>query len=70
MSCVDIKTCPTPITRDYFLRICNTKNHPNCHHFAKRRDDLKPPFGWLQKFAIEAAESQTETPEFREVEMR
>jgi len=51
--CPFLKSCSTDLTRDYFLKICNTNSYPTCHHFAKRIGDLRTPVAWLQKIAVE-----------------
>lgn len=52
--CPFLKTCSVKLTRDYFLRVCNTNVYVNCHHLAKRIGELKTPVGWLQKIAVES----------------
>lgn len=51
--CPFLKTCSVQITKEYFLRVCNTNAYMNCHHLAKRIGELKTPIGWLQKIAVE-----------------
>jgi len=53
--CPFLKTCSVKLTRDYFLRICNTHGYVNCHHFAKRIGELRTPINWLQRIAVEKA---------------
>ena len=54
-SCPHLHNCDTPITKDFFGRICNGPSHVNCHHFARKRGELRPPMAWLQKLAIQEA---------------
>lgn len=51
--CPFLKSCSIDLTRDYFIKICNTNAYATCHHFAKRLGELKTPVGWLQKIAVE-----------------
>lgn len=51
--CPFLKSCSVELTRDYFLKICNTNSYATCHHFAKKIGELKNPIGWLQKIAVE-----------------
>lgn len=51
--CPFLKSCSVDLTRDYFLKICNTNSYASCHHFAKRLGELRTPIGWLQKIAVE-----------------
>ena len=51
--CPFLKSCTIDLTRDYFLKICNTNGYASCHHFAKRIGELRPPICWLQKIAVE-----------------
>ena len=51
--CPFLKSCSVDLTRDYFLKICNTNSYATCHHFAKRIGELKTPIVWLQKIAVE-----------------
>jgi len=43
------------ITKDFFTRICNSPAYLNCHHFAKKVNELRTPMEWLQKLAIDQA---------------
>jgi len=51
--CPFLKSCSVDLTRDYFLKICNTNSYASCHHFAKRLGELRTPIRWLQKIAVE-----------------
>ena len=53
--CPYLQDCGVRVTKDYFARICNTTAYLNCHHFAKRVGELKPPMAWLQKLAVDQA---------------
>jgi hypothetical protein len=53
--CPFLHDCGVPVTKDYFTRICNSTAYINCHHFAKRMDELRTPMAWLQKLAIDQA---------------
>ena len=52
--CPFLKTCTVKLTRDYFLRVCNTNGFVNCHHLAKKIGELKTPVAWPQKLAVES----------------
>lgn len=58
--CPFLKTCSVKLTKDYFVRVCNTNGYMNCHHFAKRIGDLKTPVVWLQRIAVERADMAEE----------
>ena len=51
--CRDLLECDVRITKDFFKRICSTEAYVNCHHFAKRGNQLKSPMEWVQWIAIE-----------------
>ncbi len=51
--CPDFRKCDTPITRDYYGRICGTKDFTRCHHYSRRHEMLKRPVDWLVSMAIE-----------------
>lgn len=53
--CPYLHNCGVRVTKDFFTRICNTTIYVNCHHFAKRVNELKTPMSWLQKIAIDQA---------------
>lgn len=53
--CPYLQDCGTPVTKDYFTRICNNASYINCHHFAKRVGELRTPMAWLQKLAVDQA---------------
>ena len=53
--CPFIFDCNVEITKDFFSRVCKTPAYPNCHHFAKRVNELQVPMTWLQKLAIDQA---------------
>ena len=53
--CPYLHDCGVYITGDFFRRICNTPSYLNCHHFAKRVGELRPPMAWLQKLAVDQA---------------
>jgi len=53
--CPFIRDCSVPVTKDFFTRVCKTPGYINCHHFAKRMNELKTPMTWLQKLAVEQA---------------
>jgi hypothetical protein len=44
--------CEAPVTRNFFTRICNSTHYLNCHHFARKMDELKSPMTWLQALAV------------------
>jgi len=50
--CPYIQNCNTPVTKDFFTRICNSSSYLKCHHFARRVGELNPPMTWLQHFAL------------------
>jgi len=51
--CPFLKSCGVKVTKDFFIRVCMTSGYVNCHHFAKKIDDLRKPIEWLQKMAVE-----------------
>ncbi|MEM2127478.1 MAG: hypothetical protein QXH67_04565 [Candidatus Bathyarchaeia archaeon] len=51
--CPYLYSCENQVTRDYFMRICNTPGYVNCQHFAKMVGELRRPMTWLQKLAVE-----------------
>lgn len=51
--CPYLHDCTIKVTKDFFARICNTAAYLNCHHFAKKVNELRTPMVWLQKMAIE-----------------
>ena len=53
--CPYIHECRVPITKDFFSRICNSPSYVNCHHFAKKVNELRTPMAWLQKLAVDQA---------------
>ena len=53
--CPYLHDCGIYITGDFFRRICNSPSYLNCHHFAKRVGELRPPMAWLQKLAVDQA---------------
>ena len=53
--CPFIHDCNVPITKDIFSRVCKTPGYLNCHHFARRMDELQTPITWLQKLAVDQA---------------
>jgi hypothetical protein len=53
--CPYLQDCAVSITKDFFTRICNSPAYLNCHHFAKRVNELRTPMEWLQKLAIDQA---------------
>lgn len=53
--CPYLHDCSIRVTKDFFARICNTTAYVNCHHFAKRVDELRTPMSWLQKLAVDQA---------------
>jgi hypothetical protein len=53
--CPYIQDCYVQITKDFFSRICNSPSYVNCHHFAKRVNELRTPIAWLQKLAVDQA---------------
>ena len=53
--CPFIHDCKIQVTKDFFSRICNSAAYLNCHHFARRVGELRTPFRWLQKFAVDQA---------------
>jgi hypothetical protein len=58
--CPFLKSCSVDLTRDYFLKICNTNSYASCQHFAKRLGELKTPINWLWKIAVERETSVQE----------
>ena len=61
--CVCLLECEVAITRDYFSRICNSRNYVKCHHLAKRMGELMVPIVWLQRQAIKEDSVENEAPE-------
>lgn len=61
--CVCLLECEVVITRDYFRRICNSRNYVKCHHLAKRMGELMTPMAWLQRQAIREESVEAGTPE-------
>ena len=57
--CPFIHDCDIPITKDFFTRVCKSPAYINCHHFAKRMDELQTPITWLQKLAVDQAKMMT-----------
>jgi hypothetical protein len=53
--CPYLHECRVPITKDFFSRICNSSSYVNCHHFAKKVNELRTPMTWLQKLAVDQA---------------
>jgi hypothetical protein len=53
--CPYLHDCNVFITKDFFARICNSPSYVNCHHFAKKVNELKTPMAWLQKLAVDQA---------------
>jgi hypothetical protein len=53
--CPYLHDCGVKITKDFFNRICNSPAYVNCHHFAKKVNELKTPMSWLQKIAVDQA---------------
>lgn len=53
--CPYLRDCGVQVTKDFFTRICNTAIYINCHHFARRVDELRTPISWLQKLAVDQA---------------
>ena len=53
--CPYLHDCSVAITKDFFSRICNSPSYVNCHHFARRMDELRTPMAWLQKLAVDQA---------------
>ncbi len=53
--CPYLHECRVPITKDFFSRICNSPSYVNCHHFAKKVNELRTPMAWLQKLAVDQA---------------
>ena len=53
--CPYIQDCQVKITKDFFNRICNSPAYVNCHHFAKKVNELRTPMAWLQKMAVDQA---------------
>ena len=51
--CPFLKSCEVRVTKDYFIRLCIGDGYVNCHHFAKKIDELRTPIEWLQKIAVE-----------------
>jgi len=50
--CPCLMGCEAPVTRNFFTRICNSPHYLNCHHFARKMDELKSPMAWLQTLAV------------------
>jgi hypothetical protein len=50
--CPCLMGCEAPVTRNFFTRICNSTHYLNCHHFARKMDELKSPMTWLQALAV------------------
>ena len=50
--CPCLLGCEVSVTRNFFTRICSSTHYINCHHFARRMDELKSPLGWLQTLAV------------------
>ncbi len=50
--CPFLNDCGVPVTKDFFSRVCKTPGYLNCHHFARRMDELATPMTWLQKLAV------------------
>ena len=42
--CPYLNDCGVYITKDFFRRICNSPSYLNCHHFAKRVGEPRPPW--------------------------
>jgi len=61
--CVCLLECEVAITRDYFRRICNSRNYVKCHHLAKRMGELMIPMAWLQRQAIREESVENGAPE-------
>ncbi len=55
--CPYLRDCGVRITKDFFNRICNSPAYVNCHHFAKKVNELKTPMSWLQKIAVDQAKT-------------
>jgi hypothetical protein len=53
--CPFLHDCRIAITKDFFQKVCKSPGYINCHHFAKRVDELKTPISWLQKLAVDQA---------------
>ena len=53
--CPYLHDCGVKITKDFYNRICNSPAYVNCHHFAKKVNELKTPMSWLQKIAVDQA---------------
>ena len=53
--CPFLQDCDVPVTKDFFSRVCKAPGYLNCHHFAKRMDELQTPMSWLQKLAVDQA---------------
>jgi len=51
--CPFILECNSGVTKNFFQRICNTNNHNNCHHYARKLGELVTPMVWLQKKAVQ-----------------
>ncbi|MFB0558642.1 MAG: hypothetical protein ACETVY_05960 [Candidatus Bathyarchaeia archaeon] len=51
--CPYLQDCGVYITKDFFNRICNSPAYLNCHHFAKKVNELRTPMGWLLKLAVD-----------------
>jgi hypothetical protein len=53
--CPYLHDCGVNVTKDFFIRICNSVAYLNCHHFARKVNELKTPIEWLQKMAVDQA---------------
>jgi len=53
--CPFLNDCGVAVTKDFFSRVCKTPGYLNCHHFARRMDELQTPMTWLQKLAVDQA---------------
>jgi hypothetical protein len=53
--CPFIQDCGVPVTKDFFTRVCKTPGYLNCHHFARRMNELQTPITWLQRLAVDQA---------------
>lgn len=51
--CPFILECNTEVTKNFFQRICNSKNYNNCHHYARKLGEIMTPIVWLQKTAVQ-----------------
>jgi len=66
-ACPYLYNCSVAITKDFFRRVCKTPGYINCHHFAKRTDELKTPLSWLQKLAVDQAKHMEQDIEARQL---